>query len=122
MNPGRTGARLVAAALALPVVAAPSAAVAGSPAGARADRVTVGDWARPLHIRVDPGAPGVPPGRIIGSIMPPAEASALCHITDGSQMTAWGRTRSDWVKIRYGWEGHAWLWGGGLNPYSLREC
>ncbi|MFD0536428.1 hypothetical protein ACFQY7_24510 [Actinomadura luteofluorescens] len=54
--------------------------------------------------------------------MPPAEASALCHITDGAQVTAWGRTRSDWVKIRYGWEGHAWLWGGGLNPYSLREC
>ncbi|GAA2629279.1 hypothetical protein SMC26_35555 [Actinomadura fulvescens] len=103
------------------VVAAPAAGMAGQ---ARFDRVTVGDWARPfLNIREDPGGTGVPAGRVIGTLQPGVQASAECQIPDGAQITAWGRTRTDWVKIKYGWKGYAWLWGGGLNAYGdLRQC
>ncbi|MFI6518553.1 SH3 domain-containing protein [Spirillospora sp. NPDC050679] len=113
---------LAGAAALLAAVPVGAGGQAASAATARDDHVVVGEWADPLNVRSDPGATGVPPGRIIGEVRPGARLGALCHIPDGASMTSWGRTQRDWVRVRHGDAGFGWVWGGGLKPYSVRRC
>ncbi|MFC9976223.1 SH3 domain-containing protein [Spirillospora sp. NPDC127200] len=119
---GRRHLLASAAALLTAVPVGVSGQAASADAPSRDDHVIVGEWANPLNVRSDPGATGIPPGRIIGEVRPGARLGALCHIPDGASMTSWGRTQRDWVRVRHGDAGFGWVWGGGLKPYSVRRC
>ncbi|MCT9077155.1 hypothetical protein [Streptomyces fulvoviolaceus] len=106
------------------VLSAPAAPASATPAGPASEIVEVGTWAVPaLAVRDSPGWPGGQPGNAIGQLKSGDRAVADCFVPDGATVTQWGRTQSDWVKIRWGGTNTGWLWGGGLKPYPiLPQC